>query len=365
MKLLDRETALNIFVLCVFFVTYKVQPLDEVFWLSTFLMSLSCFYTKSFSGGVSLPLVFLCFLSALVFSVSLIVGDLPFEGIDIALKAVILMFFVVKFFAKATPVEVVSAMVLISFIEITYKQVWSVFIETGLRHNGVSLVSGGLTEIHSSAAFLAVIAFVKYQSSTFFTAFFFAVAGSARAAQVVLLSALIKYSKPMTMVIFILAILLLLVFSSELLYETRWSELFSRPLSENQVICNKLNRISGVMMLDDFKILFFGHPFLHDMSSACPKDYFTASLLTLLAPFSSVFAYGILGVVLFMWIILFIPLRDSLELYMVFSLYLLTGAGQFQFFNGTHGDVVYFDGFIVLVFLIGFYINKNRSMANG
>ena len=285
-------------------------------------------------------------------------------------------------------------MLIISVTEVIYKGIGIETLMSGFRSGGASLISGGLSEIHTSALLLTIIllpnlkdfqsAHLAKKIKILSLLFIPGIISSSRSALVMAFVGLIimvtnnikfKYSKisVVTTLLVASAVLYYLVNNFDYVIEsTRFIEIFDWSKGEGQAIQSKLAKVGAWITLgDSLQNIFVGKLFL--MDSTYSESIITVIqiiVLILLSPLNYLLWFGFIGVLsqvlLSRWLCLLniASLKIAIYVWLALICAAFTGAGLLQDFDGTLGKTIYFDGLIlasaILRYIPEIYNSSNR-----
>ena len=136
----------------------------------------------------------------------------------------------------------------------------------------------------------------------------------------------------------------IIIFFDDIIVLTRFAEILNTAVSESQVLQRKLDQISKLSKLNVENIILI-NPFLHDISTGSINSLWNVIYL----PFNYFASLGLIG---FIFLASLIVKKKWYPCWIYLSLANLSGVGLWQYFDGTLGPVVYFDGYIFLSLLV-------------
>lgn len=331
----------------IFFIFYKIIAHPILGWF--ICMYLSLYYLLKFISNLSelslaKEVLFLYALPFYAFFCLLIIGEI---GIALLfLKSIPIMILALEILRRQSAYQIFICLIFILIIELTYKSGWTDFISGGLRKRGSSLVSGGLTEIHSSAVlYILLLLFIVNKTHTKILSIFLVLLTRSRAALLVVAYYLLSVPKPSLKIIYgLFCIFGIVIFYEEIAEMTRFAEILNTAVSESQVLQRKLDQISNFSKLTLENVIII-NPFLHDVSTVHRKSLWNVLYL----PVNYFATLGFMGFIL---LLLLMVKKKWYRYWIYLSLANLSGVGLWQYFDATLGSVVYFDGYIFLSLLI-------------
>ena len=350
----ERGRFLGIVMPLFFFVLYKVVALDPLGYFIVVILGVYLifvfFRSKFYVKDITLALVVIPVLPVISFLAN---GEI--ELLKIYAKTFVLMYFWLYIVINSKPRNVFWAMMFFMFAELWYKSAFLNVFEEGLRRGGASLISGGLTEIHSSIILVVIISFA-YSASLYQRAFVFVLTLLAQARTAMLLFFML-FARAKPFPIFIISFFILagyLIGFERLSGIFRFNELVNADLSHNQVVSRKLEQLAIALKFDWHNIVLID-PFIHDRE--LPVD--SKLWHTLLAPTKFFSSFGLYGIVM-LW--LFLKGKCLLRRFMVLSVAALAGPGVWQLFDASLGVVIYFDGWIYFTSIIYWFKCSGQNM---